>query len=58
MEILNFKVSKEDRAIIEEGAKLAKTDKHRKNYSAGSFAKESALNRAKRLIAQSNKDNE
>ena len=56
MELLNFKLTKEDRAILDKAAKIAyNKDKHRKNYSAGSFAKESALNRAKRLIAKADK---
>ena len=55
MELLNFKLTSEERAILDQAAKLAKTDKHRKNYSAGSFARESALNRAKRILAKASK---
>jgi len=56
MKLLNFKITDQDLAILEEAAKLTyNKEKHRKNYSAGSFARESALNRAKRIIAKASK---
>ena len=53
MELLNFKLTEEERSIIEQASKITfDRKKHRKNYGASSFVKESALNRAKRLIAK------
>ena len=53
MELLNFKLTREEREILDQAAKLNyDATKHRKNYSAGSFAREKALASAKRLIAK------
>lgn len=42
--------------ILEIASKLSFNEKkHRKNYSVSSFVKESALNRAKRIIARANR---
>ncbi len=49
------RISEEDHKTIELGVKLAKTDKHHKHYGVSSFMIESAVNRAKRLIASKNK---
>ena len=46
-----FKIKREDLELIREAAKVAYNEKkHRKDYGISAFFKESALNRAKRLL--------
>ena len=53
---MSVRLNKKEKLLIEDATKLAyDEDKHRKNYAESSFVKESALNRAKRLIAKSSK---
>ena len=50
---MSVRLNKKEKLLIEEATKFAyDEDKHRKNYSESSFVKESALNRAKRIIAK------
>lgn len=51
MKLINIKIKEEDFEIIKEAAKKAyNKNKHRKDYGYGAYMKESALNRAKRLL--------
>ena len=48
---ITIKISKEDLEIIKLAAKASyNEDKHRKDYGYSMYMKESALNRAKRLL--------
>ncbi len=52
----SVRLNKEELELISKASKIAfDKDKHRKNYAESSFIKESALNRAKRLVAKANK---
>ncbi len=46
-----IKIKKEDLEMIREAAKISYNEKkHRKDYGISAFLKESAINRAKRLL--------
>ena len=51
MKTFTMKIKEKELEIIREAAKIAyDPEKHRKDYGVSMFLKESALNRAKRLL--------
>ncbi len=49
------RISTSDYELIEKAVKAVKTDKHTKYYGVSSFMIESAVSRAKRIIAKANR---